>query len=483
MVNLKWSGAVCWTESKLKHKTHILTVVAIILLILYIGFIGFVLKKIFEGDAYYLLLYILFTLPFYATFQLIIFKGFNLTPLVNLLKYSKDFVFFVGFFVFIFGKKESFIEREWQLTLLDKLFLGFMTLTLIYMLIPLGGAPILSKIIYAKNTFLIGIVYFLGRYTNIDKQRWSFIVKVLIYLTIGSFLLALSEKISGTHLQSILDYGRFNLVMNDIFPTGNYGLSWTFERQGGLPRLAAFFANPLEFAASLLLFLSVGLNYLLHTKYNSNRLAYLGMLLLVALSFFFSYSRGAIIAGGIIVFITLLLEKKYQFLRVILVLVIMVVIYISFFSSKESQYFILDTLSFQNTSSLGHLLEWLEGINSMIQNPMGIGLAMSGNANGVDQTLKIGGENQFLIYGVQMGFLVLLIYISMLIKGIRDSLKVFKLSSKQHVKSISYVVAATKIGLLIPLFTANAELYLFVSFLSWFLIGFIETYYLKNILN
>ena len=110
-------------------------------------------------------------------------------------------------------------------------------------------------------------------------------------------------------------------------------------------------------------------------------------------------------------------------------------------------------------------------------------LFRSGNANGVDQALKIGGENQFLIYGVQMGFLGLLIYVSMLIKGIKDSLKVFKLSSKHHVKSISFVAAATKIGLLIPLFTANAELYLFVAFISWFLIGFIETYYLKNILN
>ena len=105
----------------------------------------------------------------------------------------------------------------------------------------------------------------------------------------------------------------------------------------------------------------------------------------------------------------------------------MVMIYISIFSSKESQYFILDTLSFQNTSSLGHLLEWLEGINSMMQNPMGIGLAMSGNANGVDQTLKIGGENQFLIYGVQMGFLGLIISVSILIKAVIDSLKVFKL--------------------------------------------------------
>jgi TctA family transporter len=125
------------------------------------------------------------------------------------------------------------------------------------------------------------------------------------------------------------------------------------------------------------------------------------LLLLVSLSFFFSYSRGAIIASGLIVFFTLFLEKKYQLVRIVLALVIISVVYISFFSSKELQYFVLDTLSFQNTSSLGHLLEWLEGANSMIQNPMGVGIAMSGNANGVDQSLKIGGENQFLIYVVQ----------------------------------------------------------------------------------
>ena len=403
--------------------------------------------------------------------------------LVNLLKISKDFVFFTGFFVFIFGKKESFIEQKWQLTLLDKLFMGFMTLILIYTIIPYGEASFLSKIIYAKNTFLTAIVYFLGRQTNIDKQRWRFIVKSLICLIVVSFLFALSEKIFGVHLQSLLDYGRFNLAINDVSPTGNYGLSWTFERQGGFPRYAAFFANPLEFAASLLLFLSLVIHYLIHSKYNNNRLAYLSLLVLIILSFFFSYSRGAMIASLIIVFFSLFLEKKYQLLRIVLILITTLVVYISFFSSKESQYFILDTLNFQNTSSLGHLIEWIEGVNSMIQNPMGIGLAMSGNASGVDQAIKIGGENQFLIYGVQMGLLGLLIYISILIIAIKDSLKVFKLSRKQHIRSISFVAALTKIGLLIPLFTANAELYLFVAFISWFLIGFIETYYLKNILN
>ena len=83
-------------------------------------------------------------------------------------------------------------------------------------------------------------------------------------------------------------------------------------------------------------------------------------------------------------------------------------IIIFYFSSEEFQFLIIDTLTFTNTSSLGHLIEWLEGLISIYENPFGIGLAMSGNAGGVDQSMKVGGENQFLIFGVQMGLIMLL---------------------------------------------------------------------------
>lgn len=459
--------------------------ISIFLLIVYTSFIGLVLKKTFEGDAYYLLLYILFLLPFYTSFQMAIFKGFELVPLVNMLKYSKDFVFFTGFFVFVFGAKQSFVTREWQLTFLDKLILGFTLLTIVYMLWPLGAATFLSKIIYAKNMFLLSIIYFLGRHTIIDAQRWHFIVKTVIFLTLFAFVLALAEKTGGFNIQRVLGYANYNLRVNDIAPTGSSGLSWTFEREGGLPRFAAFFANPLEFAASSLLFLSVALYYFFHSGFSRNRFAYLGLLGLIALSFLFSYSRGAMIAGVFLIFFSLFLEKRYRLLGTVFVLFVSVILYVIFFASKETQYFILDTLNFQNSSSLGHLLEWYQGVNSMIQNPMGIGLAMSGNANGVDQSIKIGGENQFLIYGVQMGIIGLLLYGSILFRGIKDSIKVFKKSNQQHIKSIAYIAAATKIGMLIPLFTANAELYLFVALFSWFLIGNTQTNKIKghNILD
>jgi hypothetical protein len=99
---------------------------------------------------------------------------------------------------------------------------------------------------------------------------------------------------------------------------------------------------------------------------------------------------------------------------------------------------------------------------------------MSGNASGVDQSIKIGGENQFLIYGVQMGFVSIILYLLILIKSIWNSLGLYIKSSNSNIKSIGFIAGLTKFGLLIPLFTANAELYLFVALFSWYLVGQVE---------
>ena len=105
---------------------------------------------------------------------------------------------------------------------------------------------------------------------------------------------------------------------------------------------------------------------------------------------------------------------------------------------------------------------------------------MSGNAGGVDQSLKVGGENQFLIIGVQMGVLTLIVYSLILFFVIIRSIKSFNSSINFKEKHISFVVGCTKFGLLLPLLTANAELYLFVSLVSWLLAGYVEKIYLKH---
>ncbi|MDA0758349.1 MAG: O-antigen ligase family protein [Bacteroidetes bacterium] len=427
-----------------------------------------------------MLLYIACFLPFYTTFQIIVFNAFDNVLLVNLIKYSKDFVFFTSFVLFILGTRKSLLDTEIKLSFLDKLIACFLLLTFIYLIIPLGEAAFLSKIIYSKNIFLIGIVYFFGRKTRFHSKNWNSILKIIIGLTALSFIVAFIENIMGIHLHSLIGYADYNMRINDIDPQGNFGLNWSFERQGANPRFASFFADPLEFSASLLLFFSASLWYYLHSKLRNNKIIYLGLMFVVSCSFLLAFSRGAMLSAVLVLCFGLFISKNYKILFTGLSIVLIAFLYNLFFASEDTRYLIEDTLTFQNSSSLGHLLEWIQGLLSIYENPFGVGLAMSGNASGVDQSIKIGGENQFLIYGVQMGVIAVLLYLLIIVKSIVNSVITYKRNISDSHSSISFITACIKLGLIIPLFTANAELYLFVALFSWYLVGQVESIYLSK---
>ena len=452
-------------------------VLASLLILIYIIFIGLTLGEIYKGNSAYLLLYVICFLPFYTVFQIIVFNAFENIVLVNSIKYSKDFVFFSSFIFFIIGTKRSFINRTFNFSILDKLIITFLALVLVYLIIPLGEANLISKIIYAKNIFLIGILYFFGRNTDFNFKNWNIVIKLLVFLTLLSFIIALLETVAGTHLHSFLGYSNYNLVVNDIDPQGNYGLNWSFESQGAKPRYASFFADPLEFSASLLLFFSLVLWLFIHSKYKQNKLLFFSLILVIIFSFLFAFSRASMFSGILVLVFGLYLSRNYKSIFYMFLIVLVGFIYVYNFSDEELRFFIQDTLTFQNTSSLGHLVEWIEGIISIYENPFGVGLAMSGNASGVDQSIKIGGENQFLIYGVQMGIISLALYLLILIKAIFNSAILYLKSEDYNHKSIGFVTSLTKLGLLIPLLTANAELYLFVALFSWYLVGQSERLY------
>ena len=460
-----------------------MVIIASLLILVYFFFTGFVLRNTYLGRPVYILLYVTCFLPFYTIFQIIILNAFDNVFLVNLIKYSKDFVFISSFLIFIFGLNKAFFQKTYSFTLLDKMITSFMLLTLVYLIIPLGEATFISKIIYSKNIFLIGITYFFGRKTMFNPKSWKTILNILIGLIIISFLVAFIENTLGFHLHSLIGYADYHMVVNDIDPQGNFGLNWSFESQGAVPRYAGFFADPLEFSASLILFFSIALWYFIHSEISRNRVIYFGLILLVIFSFSFASSRASMIASVLVLIFALFISKNYKILFIGFSFLIFSFAYLFFYASEETRYLFQDTLTFQNSSSIGHLFEWIQGVLSIYENPFGVGLAMSGNASGVDQSIKIGGENQFLIYGVQMGVIALILYLSILIKSIWNSIKLYTKSSNINHKSVGFICGLTKLGLLVPLFTANAELYLFVAFFSWYLVGQVETLYNSDELN
>tara|TARA_R110002096_G_scaffold354967_2_gene548202 strand:- start:854 stop:1399 length:546 start_codon:yes stop_codon:yes gene_type:complete len=122
---------------------------------------------------------------------------------------------------------------------------------------------------------------------------------------------------------------------------------------------------------------------------------------------------------------------------------------LTFFASDEFYYFVYDTITFQNASSVGHVAD----------------------------EVFVGGENQILIYGVQIGVLGMFFYIAILGFGIYKSLLVFRKTEDSNTARIAFVAATTKFGLFLPLFTSNAELYTYVSLVTRWMMGYSLTAY------
>jgi hypothetical protein len=317
-----------------------------------------------------------------------------------------------------------------------------------------------------------GLVYFLGRNTRWNAQEIKSLFQMIFLVMLAAFGFNLIENfVLQSHLQQYTGYALYNQVINQIDPTGNFGLTWTFETQAVTKRLAAFFSDPLEMASSVLMGFSAGLIWYLTTQRGENW-NYLVVMAASLGCLVFSASRAAFGAFFIMIFFVALVFRLYKLIGAGFLALLLFGGYVIFFASEDFYFFVLDTITFENSSSVGHVVEWLLALDSMISNPLGIGLAMSGNFGSVEDELRVGGENQFLIYGVQLGWLGMMLYILTLVTGVRDAIRVFRTTATTPVARVAFTGAVVKVGLLLPLFTANVEIYTYVSWLSWWMIGF-----------
>ena len=241
-------------------------IISFLLLSCYTLFVYFLLERVYNGNLSFLLIYLVTFLPVYFIFQLIVFDFYENVLLVDLIKYSKDFVIFSSFFIVFFGSKKDFFLKELKTTFLDKIIILFIILSSTYAIIPFGEASFYVKLLYLKNIYLIGVVYYLGRNFSINENLFLNLKKILISILCIAFIVSSIEYFFNFHLHSLFNYAKFNLLINDILPEGNFGLSWTFERSPDQARFGSIFPNPLEFSSNLILFLTIPLFAILDSK-------------------------------------------------------------------------------------------------------------------------------------------------------------------------------------------------------------------------
>jgi hypothetical protein len=421
-----------------------------------------------------LLVFLIFGLPIYINTMSVSF-AFGFAKAIPFLQFFKEFIVVISCAIIAFSIHEY---KKIKLHFIDKLVLFFFLYTLAYFILPIGTYSIFFKLLALKNIAFFPLLYFIGRFVNFKQLHLNKIYAFILFVIIVAFGVALIEKFTNTHLHAFTGYADYNLKFFDTEPTGKYGLGWTFETESGSKRFGSIFSNPLEFAAAIIVALAIALGVM--TRKQEKLGIYMDSFHVLALfatfcCIIFAASRAAFVSYFLVIYIYAWIAKMKKTLFYFHTISITIIILFFAFAEGDLYDYVINTINFTNTSSIGHVIEWLNGLEAMAEKPLGLGLGESGrvaNASGDN----IGGENQLIIIGVQAGviamFTYLTIYISILVLG----LKQLKFAKRQFY-TLALITVLLKVGLFIPMFTANIDAYIYVSFLSWFLSGLMVNLY------
>jgi len=151
-------------------------------------------------------------------------------------------------------------------------------------------------------------------------------------------------------------------------------------------------------------------------------------------------------------------------------MLLLAVAYLLYLMKDSNIYdYIVSVIQLNDSSSIGHLLEWIEGVDSMITHPLGIGLGESGKVAAALQN-NVGGENQLIIVGVQTGIISLVIYITIYIMIIKNAIQYYPIVFGK-LKTLTLTLVLMKIAFIFPMLTSNFDSNSYISFLIWLLTG------------
>ncbi|MES2427338.1 MAG: hypothetical protein V4560_10215 [Bacteroidota bacterium] len=429
------------------------------------------LREIYNGRTEGVLIFFIFGLSMYTTAMSVAFM-LGLKDLIPVFQFFKEFLVLSVLILNI-----AALKYRPRFHLIDYAILAFFIYTLLYAILPIGEQGFAARLLAFKSTSFYVVVYFTGRLFDPRSIYINKYFNYIIILTIAAGAVLMAEVSMHQQLQTLTGYTEYCYYFFNIEPSGIFGLSTTFDSDSGLRRFASFFNNPLEHAAATLLALAFIMA--LYTRDdNKFKPTNIGMLAIIAsfLSITFALSRAPLAAYFLMIYVYALITKKKYITNTVHAGIALVAIYLIYlFTQFESNNHdgliavLMNTVDFSDPSSVGHLVQWVEGIVAMIAHPLGLGLGTSGRVAGsLGET--VGGENQFIIIGVQAGIIALLLYLAIFILFVKTSWKWLP-NLKGKEKKVCMAVLLIKVGFFIPMLTSEVESSSYLSYMDWFFSG------------
>lgn len=428
-------------------------------------------REVLKGNPAGVLIFMIFGLSVYTTAMSVAFM-LGLKDLIPFFQFFKEILIVSVLILNILS-----LRYRPRFHLIDHVIFAFFIYTIIYAILPIGEQSFVNRLIALKSTSFYIVVYFTGRLLDPKTIYINKYFNYIILLTIAAGAVLLVELVMYRQLQLYTGYVEYSYYFFNFEPSGIFGLSTTFDSDSGYRRFASFFSNPLEHAAATLLALAVigGLYTRDDNKFSINGI---GMLALGAslLSILFALSRAPLASYFIMIYVYALITKHKYITNTIhaafgLAAIYLIYLFFQFENNNHNSLIevAMNTINFTDPSSIGHIEQWAEGILAMVQHPLGLGLGSSGRVAG-SLGENVGGENQFIIIGVQAGVMALLLYLCIFVMFIKTGLKWLpKLKGKD--RKVCMTVLLLKIGLFIPLLTSEVESSSYISYMNWFLSG------------
>ncbi len=433
--------------------------------IIYIIFFAVAVFQILKAKTGGVLLFIIFGLPIYIT-SLSIVSMYGFKSLVPILQSFKEIIVLLTFIAVILS-----LKKKPRLHFLDKIIILYFICVACYVLVPLGSFSFKERLLSLKSIAFFPFIYFIGRLIDSKKINLSQYFQYICIVAIPAAVVVCWEAFTYTHFQLFTGYAEYMSYFFNFEPSGNHGLNWTFEAENDGPkRFASIFANPLDHAAGTLTTFCALLALITTdtSKIKINRFLLVAFIC-TFFSILFALSRAAFVSYFIILYIYAFITNRRSWLKYFYYGVALAVIIFFTSMSGDIYQFIIGTLNFSNSSSVYHIIAWLEGIEAIAANPLGLGLGSAGKISGAEG-INVGGENQFLIIGVQAGLIALLLYLFIYIYILRTAYKMTH-ELKGKARKVALFILLLKIGMIIPFLTAEAESYVYVSYITWFFSG------------
>lgn len=430
----------------------------------------FALKEIYNGNTSGLLIFIIFGLSMYTTAMSVTFL-YGLKDIIPVLQSFKELMILLVLILNLFALRH--IPR---FHLIDYLILGLFIYLILYAILPIGAQGFFGRLSSLKSISFYFVVYFAGRLFDPKKVYINKYFSFFILLAIGAAIVLIIELVTHTPLQFRSGYFDYVYYFFNLDADGPYGIAVTFHSDSGYTRFASFYTNPLEHAIGSVLAMAIILA-LFTDDNNKLRISNLGIagLCATALSIIFALSRAPLASYCLVIYVYALITKRKLIVNTIHVCFAIGAAYVIYlFAQFENNHtgliaVLLNTIDFSDPSSVGHLIQWTEGIISIAQHPLGLGLGTSGVV-GASLNENVGGENQFIIMGVQAGLIAVFLDLAIFILFIRISYKWINLLKGKE-RKLCIAVFLIKVGFFISTLTSELESSSYLSYMNWFLSG------------